>query len=68
MVFNRYLLNDVTANVDFYFGLHQTHDSDNIAVAALGVSNNLNFFVIADLGAFSYQMLNQLKIVCSNRV
>jgi len=29
------------------------------------VSNNLNFFVIADIGAFSYQMLNQLKIVCT---
>ena len=41
-----------------------------IAMASLpallyAVSNNLNFFVIADLGAFSYQMLNQLKIVCT---
>jgi drug/metabolite transporter (DMT)-like permease len=36
-----------------------------IPASLYAVSNNLNFFVIADLGAFSYQMLNQLKIVCT---
>ena len=34
-----------------------------IPASLYAISNNLNFFVIADLGAFSYQMLNQLKIV-----
>jgi len=36
-----------------------------IPASLYALSNNLNFFVIADLGAFSYQMLNQLKIVCT---
>jgi len=34
-----------------------------VPASLYAISNNLNFFVIADLGAFSYQMLNQLKIV-----
>ena len=51
-------------------GMKPTLDTSNqtvfmaaIPASLYAISNNLNFFVIADLGAFSYQMLNQLKIV-----
>ena len=60
--------NDVTKKQNVISTLDCTKHT--IAMASLpallyAVSNNLNFFVIADLGAFSYQMLNQLKIVCT---